>query len=64
MESHSCGAATYQLIHILVAPDKPTDKNYAEIMAVIKAHDQPHPSTIVQRFVGDYHSTVKTFRVL
>ena len=46
----SCSAATYQLICNLVAPDKPTDKNYAEIVAVVKAHHQPRPSTIVQRF--------------
>ena len=46
----SCGAATYQLICNLVAPDKPTDKNYTEIVAVVKAHHQPRPSTIVQRF--------------
>ena len=46
----SCGGATHQLIRNLVAPDKPTDKNYAEIVAVVKAHHQPRPSTIVQRF--------------
>ena len=37
----SCGASTYQLIRNLVAPDKPTDKNYAEIVAIVKAHYQP-----------------------
>ena len=45
-----CGAATYQLIRNLVAPNKPTDKAYAEIVDVVKAHLQPRPSTIVQRF--------------
>ena len=45
-----CGAATYQLIRKLVAPNKPTDKAYAEIVDVVKAHHQPRPSTIVQRF--------------
>ena len=29
----SCGAATYQLIHNLVAPDKPMDKTFAELVA-------------------------------
>ena len=43
-----CGAA--QLIRNLVAPNKPTDKAYAEIVDVVKAHHQPRPSTIVQRF--------------
>ena len=45
-----CGAATYQLIRNLVAPNKPTDKAYVEIVEVVKAHHQPRPSTIVQRF--------------
>ena len=46
----SCGTATYQLIHNIVAPDKPTNKTFAELMALVKAHHQPRPSTIMQRF--------------
>lgn len=43
----SCGAATYQLIRNLVAPDKPTDKNYAEIVAIVKIITSP---ALPQRF--------------
>ena len=46
----SCGANTYQLIHNLVATNKRTDKTFAELVALVKAHHQPFPSTIVQRF--------------
>ena len=31
----SCGAATYQLIHNLVAPDKSMDKTFVELVALI-----------------------------
>ena len=46
----SCGAQTYQLIRNLVAPEKPTDKTFTEIVALVKDHHQPRPSTIVQRY--------------
>ena len=46
----SCGAATYQLIRNLVAPKKPTEKIFDEIVTLVKDHHQPRPSTIVQRF--------------
>lgn len=46
----SCGVSTYQLIRNLVAPGKPTDKSFTEIVALVKDHHQPRPSTIVQRF--------------
>jgi len=46
----SCGAPTYQLIRNLVAPGKPTDKTFAEIVTLVRDHHQPRPSTIVQRF--------------
>jgi len=46
----SCGAATYQLIQNLVAPSKLTDKNFSDLVTLVKDHHQPHPSTIVQRF--------------
>ena len=70
---NSCGAAMYQLIRNLMAPDKPTDKDFAAIVTLVKAHHQPRPSTITQRFhyhtrtqkpsesVGDF---AKTFRLL
>ena len=41
----SCGAPTYQLIRNLVAPDKPTDKSFTEMVALVRDHHQPHPVT-------------------
>ena len=45
-----CGPATYQLIRNLVSPAKPTDKTFAELVALVKEHQQPTPSFIVQRY--------------
>ena len=45
----SCGAPTYQLICNLVAPSKPTDKTFSEIVTLVRDHHHPRPSTIVQR---------------
>ena len=42
-----CGAQTYQLIRSLVAPLKPTDKSFVQL---VKAHLQPPPSSIMQRY--------------
>ena len=44
------GAATYKLIRGLVAPDKPTDRSYTELVELVKGHYNPTPSPIVQRF--------------
>ena len=41
---------TYQLVRNLVAPDKPTDKSFQEIVKLVKEHHTPPPSVIVQRF--------------
>ena len=38
---------TIQLIRNLVAPGKPTDKTYSEIVMLVCDHHQSHPSTIV-----------------
>ena len=38
-----CGPATYQLIRNLVAPAKPTDKTFAQLVALVKEHQQQHP---------------------
>ena len=43
----SCGAPTYQFIRNLVAPGKPTDKKFDELIALVQDHHQPRPSTIV-----------------
>ena len=44
----SCGAPTYQLIQNLVAPGKPTDKTFSQIVTLVRDHHQPRPSIIVQ----------------
>ncbi|GFN78753.1 low quality protein: uncharacterized protein k02a2.6-like [Plakobranchus ocellatus] len=46
----SVGATTYKLVSNLVLPRKPGDVPYREIIEVVKAHHNPRPSTIVQRF--------------
>jgi len=42
------GAATYKLIRSLVAPQKPIEVDYKDLLAKAKAHFAPTPSTIVQ----------------
>ena len=42
-----CGVATYRLI---TAPDKPTDKSFADLVKLIGDHYSPIPSVIVERF--------------
>ena len=44
------GAEIYQLIRSLVAPDKPTEKNFNQLVELVQQHYQPTPSVIVQRF--------------
>ena len=44
-----CGASTYQLIRNLLTPAKPTDKTFAQLVALVKDHHEPPPSAIVQR---------------
>ena len=46
----SCGAKTYKLIRNLVAPGKPTDKSFAELVNIFKNHLNSRPSSIVYRF--------------
>ena len=46
----SCGPTTYQLLRNLVAPGKPTDKSFTQIVELVRDHHQPRPSIIVQRF--------------
>ena len=45
-----CGASTYKLIRSLVAPDKPTDKSYGDLVALLQNHFNPAPAITVQRF--------------
>ena len=45
-----CGPKTNQLVKNLLTPEKPADKSYADIVQLVKAHLDPKPSIIVQRF--------------
>ena len=45
-----CGVATYRLIKNLTAPDKPTDKTFAQLVQLVGEHHNPKPSVIVERF--------------
>ena len=45
-----CGATTYQLIRNLVAPAKPVDKSFRELVTLVKEHHTSPPSVTVQRF--------------
>ena len=41
---------TYTLLTSLLSPEKPCDKSYEEITAVLKAHFKPKPIIIAKRF--------------
>ena len=42
------GPATYKLLRSLLAPAKPGEKNYDELVATLLAHYSPPPSEIIQ----------------
>ena len=42
------GVSTYRLIRNLVAPNKPTDKTFAEIVKLVKHHHTPPPPAAIQ----------------
>lgn len=44
------GAETYQLIRSLVAPAKPKEKSFGNLVKLVQEHHQPIPSAIVQRY--------------
>ena len=44
------GGNTYGLLHNLMAPDNPKDKSFETITGVLKAHFEPKPLIIAQRF--------------
>ena len=46
-----CGPTTYQLIRSLVAPGKPSDRTFGEIVQLVQKHLTPAPSVIMQRFM-------------
>ena len=45
-----CGPSTYQLMRSLVAPRKPAEYTFAQLVKLIKDHHQPVLSVTVQRF--------------
>ena len=51
------GPEVYSLACNLVAPGKPGDKSYDDLMALIKKHYSPTPSIIVQRY--KFHTRVR-----
>lgn len=52
----TCGASTYGSIRSLVAPSKPTDKALGELLAIVKEHLAPAPSSIMQRYTFNARS--------
>ena len=52
-----CGSKMYKLIMDLVAPALPKEKAYKEITDLVKAHKNPVPSAILQRF--RFHSRIR-----
>lgn len=51
------GPSTYSLLRNLVSPDRPGDKMFAELVAVLKEHFNPTPSETVQR--SKFHTRVR-----
>ena len=45
-----CGPATYRLFRDLVAPAKLTEFKFPELVDIMKKHQDPTPSVIVQRY--------------
>ncbi len=45
-----CGPKTYQLVHNLAVPGKPTGRDFTALVKLIGDHYSPAPSVIVQRY--------------
>lgn len=54
------GAQTYSLMRNLLSPEKPGEKTFAQLEALLKNHFNPKPSEIVQRFKFDSRMTKPT----
>ena len=54
------GSKTYNLLRSLLSPDSPGDKSYADLETALKAHFEPKPSVIPERF----HCSVSTWEML
>ena len=46
----SVGAGTYKVIKSLAMPNKPAEKTFNEIVALLKEHETPKPNKIAERF--------------
>lgn len=44
------GEKTYSLLRDLTSPEKPADKNFVDIVKLLKDHLSPKPSVIAERF--------------
>ena len=51
------GAATYKTFRNILAPAKPGDKSYSELLETLSKHFRPTPSEIVERY--KFHSRVR-----
>ena len=54
------GPKAYKLLASLVAPAKPGEKDYADLVKIMTDHQSPPPSEIVQRF--KFHTMVRSPR--
>ena len=46
----SMGQKAYKILRNIVAPEKPTDVSFKNLVSVMNSHFSPPPSEIVQRF--------------
>ena len=44
-----CGPTTYQLIRNILAPVKPTERTFAQLVELVEHHRNPKPSVIVKK---------------
>ena len=51
------GPTTYKLLSSMIAPDKPGEKSYEDLVKVLKEHHNPTPSEIVQRY--KFHTRIR-----
>ena len=51
------GPSTYTLLSSLVSPEKPRDKSFDDLIALLKNHFNPEPSEIVERY--KYHTRMR-----
>ena len=44
------GRSAYNLLRSLIAPAKPTDKTFGELVSMLTKHYSPKPTEVMQRF--------------